>query len=96
MVENLRSFVGANSYRKRTYMYNFYFEEIFGQFFCKVLSNKFPIKLLNDPRCSINIFYKGKLQSLTKKEISQWLKKNLAHFDHYSLINEKKSTIQIW
>ena len=40
----------------------------------------------------MNVFYKGRLQ----KQFSKWLKKISIHFDHYNLINNKESIVQIW
>ena len=55
---------------------NFLFVGFFGQFFCNIFSKNInSMKVPNDPSCSIHIFYKDRLQSLTKKKVSQWLKK---------------------
>ena len=51
-----------------------------------LLSHKLSTKLPNDPNCSIHVFYKARLQCLTKKRVLQWLKKISAYFDHYNLI----------
>ena len=44
-----------------------YFKGFFGQFFGHISLNKFATKVPNSPSCSIHVFYKGKLQSLTKR-----------------------------
>ena len=51
---------------------NFFLKDFLINFFCNILSNKFPIKQPNDTSCSIHVFYKGKLQSLSKKEVYQY------------------------
>ena len=43
------------------------FKIFFVNFFCNIFLTKFLLKLPIDPSCSIHEFYKGMLQSLTKK-----------------------------
>ena len=45
----------------------FYFKFFLVKFFCDTFSIKFLLKLPSDQSCSIHVFYKGRLQSLTKK-----------------------------
>ena len=46
----------------------FTFKDFLVNFFGNISTNKFSIKLPNDPSCSIHVFYKGRLQSLTEKK----------------------------
>ena len=46
----------------------FILKDFLVNFFCNISSNKLSIILPNDPSCSIHVFYKGRLQSLTKKK----------------------------
>ena len=52
--------------------------------------------MLNDPSCSVHMFFKGKLQSLTKKSFMIVVEKNIAYFDHYNLIIEKVVLVENW
>ena len=62
-----------------------YFKGFLVNFFGNIFSRKFPIELPNDQSCHIHVFYKGKLQSLTKKGFIVAIK-ILAYFDQYNYI----------
>ena len=73
----------------------FIFKIFFVNFFCDIFLIKFLLKLPVDPSCSKHEFYKGRLQSLTKKS-SPMAKKISSNFDHYDLTNEEESMVQFW
>ena len=75
----------------KNFLFSRYFLSIF---FGDIFLTKFLLKLPIDPSCSIYEFYKDRLQSLRENKFPQWLKKILAHFNHYDLINEEESTVQ--
>ena len=63
--------LGPIQVAKNLLIFGFWF---FCHFFCNIGLSKFPIKLPNDPSCTIYVFYKDKLQkksfSLAKRKFT--------------------------
>ena len=73
--------------------YFLFFQDIFCQFFCNIFLIKILLKLLTNPSCSTHEFYKGKLQSLTKRSFSNRVICKVSPKTPICIFKEKK---QLW